>query len=905
MPNQRRIQRRRSARNKPENLCAAGPEGPIFETLESRQLFSGTPVQLTADLAITSQADVVNGGSPGVDTFDNSEVLSFADATYDPGPGGTSGTFASVFDINDHLTGDFSIDAFHHVTTAVTVGDIDVEDGDVILSLAESGSVSGTAFGAEDLLLFRPDAVGNFASGTVSFFIDTSAITGVDSGTTNVSAVALVERDVAVGDANLNAGDLLIARETEDVLRVELTAAGSGTTGNATTLLDGTDFLIIRDKFTTGLHVASEEIVVGDVTLTAGTLLISNARDTGDAGDNGNDIFQVNLTTTGNNTNGTRDSFFDGSDVFLNTAAEDVDGLSLFVASLVLSIDAPSTASVNEDTALVFDGINQISVDDGVDADARVRVSLNVANGTLSLSEVTGLTFLEGANATGSFVIDGLESDVNNALDALLYTPGADYNGPETLNITTAVAADLIANYTFETNADDQSAGTAYDGTLNGGAAIVTDAERGSVLSLDGNSDYVEIAGLLGEPASVTLAAHVNLTSTSSNGAAVISVGRNPALFFNSQGFLTASYESVDATFQIQSTEDFTGTGWRHVALSIDTNTSVMTLFVDGRAILTSSTVGSIAYGNNPNTAIGRAPGTSIFDFGGQIDDARVYGRSLSPEEIAALAHDETAVNANVAITVDSVNDAPTITDGPDTSSLAETDAALTDSGTFTVSDPDQPETVTAAVDSVVVTGTASSSLPSRLDNTALQAFLSVSPTEVLDGTQTTNTLTWNFSSGTEAFNFLGQGETLILTYTVSATDDAGMPLSDTETVTVTITGTNDAPAIAQLSSAEDDAVAAYDFENGTDSIAPGGPAITVNAPVTISDTAGFTTGSNGLLFPTGDNDSSTNPVSIGTIPGVATSNAFSFSAQVRFDVGVTVTESFERIFDFGGGPKL
>ena len=226
----------------------------------------------------------------------------------------------------------------------------------------------------------------------------------------------------------------------------------------------------------------------------------------------------------------------------------------------------------------------------------------------------------------------------------------------------------------------------------------------------------------------------------------------------------------------------------------------------------------------------------------GTLQDASTNGGTT-----AFSADSETA-----DITVTAVNDAPIITGGPGTSSLTETDAALTVSGTLTVSDVDTTDTVTAAVDSVAVTGTASSNLPSRLDNAALQAFLSVSPTEVLDDTQTTNTLTWDFNSGTEAFNFLAQGETLILTYTVSATDDGGTPMSDTETVTVTITGTNDAPAITQLSSADDDAVAAYDFENGTDSIAPGGPAITVNAPVTISDTAGFTTGSNGLLFPSG-----------------------------------------------------
>ncbi len=36
-----------------------------------------------------------------------------------------------------------------------------------------------------------------------------------------------------------------------------------------------------------------------------------------------------------------------------------------------------------------------------------------------------------------------------------------------------------------------------------------------------------------------------------------------------------------------------------------------------------------------------------------------------------------------------------------------------------------------------------------------------------------------------------------MLTYTVSATDDDGSPLSDTETVTVTITGTNDEQILA------------------------------------------------------------------------------------------------------------
>ncbi len=68
--------------------------------------------------------------------------------------------------------------------------------------------------------------------------------------------------------------------------------------------------------------------------------------------------------------------------------------------------------------------------------------------------------------------------------------------------------------------------------------------------------------------------------------------------------------------------------------------------------------------------------------------------------------------------------DAPVITGGPDISSLTETNAGLSDSGTFTVTDLDLTDNVTAAVDSVVVTGTGASSVPAGLTNATLRNFL-------------------------------------------------------------------------------------------------------------------------------------------------------------------------------------
>ena len=167
------------------------------------------------------------------------------------------------------------------------------------------------------------------------------------------------------------------------------------------------------------------------------------------------------------------------------------------------------------------------------------------------------------------------------------------------------------------------------------------------------------------------------------------------------------------------------------------------------------------------------------------------YTVSVTDDDGTPLSDSET-----VTVTISGTNDAPVITGGPDTSALTETNAGLTDNGTLTVSDVDLTDNDNAAVDAVTVSGTGAGSVPGTLTNAILQSFLTVSPTTILDGTETTDTFTWNFNSGTEAFDFLATGETLVLTYTVNVTDDASTPLSDTETVTVTITGTNDAPAI-------------------------------------------------------------------------------------------------------------
>src|SRR4029079_1542332 len=94
------------------------------------------------------------------------------------------------------------------------------------------------------------------------------------------------------------------------------------------------------------------------------------------------------------------------------------------------------------------------------------------------------------------------------------------------------------------------------------------------------------------------------------------------------------------------------------------------------------------------------------------------------------------------------------------------------------------------------VTGTGTGSIPASLTPADLKAMLSVDVGNVIDNTHTTGTIHWAFNSTPQAFDFLASNETLVLNYTVRATDSDGTPAHDDQLVTVTITGTNDTPDI-------------------------------------------------------------------------------------------------------------
>ena len=160
---------------------------------------------------------------------------------------------------------------------------------------------------------------------------------------------------------------------------------------------------------------------------------------------------------------------------------------------------------------------------------------------------------------------------------------------------------------------------------------------------------------------------------------------------------------------------------------------------------------------------------------------------------------------ATVNVTLTGSNDTPVISVGSgdrDAATLAETNLPLTISGRLTVVDADTSDVVDTVVSSVAVVGDTG-----LLNSAQLMAMFTLTGAQDLAANSgDSGNLTWLFDSGGEAFNFLAIGETLTLTYTIASTDDHGA--TDTHSIVITITGSNDAPEVSAqvLATVDEDA---------------------------------------------------------------------------------------------------
>ena len=303
-------------------------------------------------------------------------------------------------------------------------------------------------------------------------------------------------------------------------------------------------------------------------------------------------------------------------------------------------LSQPGTATLSEDSTLTFSTVNGNAISVSAEANEDLTMTLGVGDGILSLAQTTGLTFSAGGNDQASMTFSGSMADINAALEGLVYTPNADFNGAASLNIDVVNSGwNILTNETV---------------SLVGYYGTVLDLNPG---------EYAAIPGLLGQPANVTLAAWVNLETVDASGSEVISLGDNVGLRLDVPTFGVVGYFYDGSAWQyVDSGVSIEGTGWHHVAYVYDAAHTTQTLYIDGVAAATLNSADAIAYDLGTDTYIGtHGDGKTTVDFDGQIDDARIYTAALNASDIEELAHAAPADSETIAITVNAVNDAPAL----------------------------------------------------------------------------------------------------------------------------------------------------------------------------------------------------------------------------------------------------
>lgn len=184
----------------------------------------------------------------------------------------------------------------------------------------------------------------------------------------------------------------------------------------------------------------------------------------------------------------------------------------------------------------------------------------------------------------------------------------------------------------------------ANDLTLTGSAAFTADANRGTVLSLDGtNGSRASTAGkVVDTTQSYTVSAWAYLTSTNNYANIVGQSGNNVSAFYlqYSRAFNTWTFVSPDTDSASPSSfpAAFAGTPaalntWTHLVGVYDATNRTMTLYVNGTLVSTASNTSAWA-ANGPLT-IGNAKNENPFP--GKISDVQIWNSALPPSAVATL----------------------------------------------------------------------------------------------------------------------------------------------------------------------------------------------------------------------------------------------------------------------------
>ncbi|WP_287368390.1 VCBS domain-containing protein [Thauera sp.] len=222
-------------------------------------------------------------------------------------------------------------------------------------------------------------------------------------------------------------------------------------------------------------------------------------------------------------------------------------------------------------------------------------------------------------------------------------------------------------------------------------------------------------------------------------------------------------------------------------------------------SVSVSTLIASAAISFAPATSNGESQAINwTYDPAAADLDWLASGETLTITYVARVNDGQGIVGSqNLVVTITGTNDSPVIsleTGDAATATLSDTSAPndLFASDTLTVRDVDLSDTVTASVVNSATDIVTSGPL-GTLNNTALAGMFSLTGGSINANPSDANNLTWTFNPAAGAFDYLKNGESLAITYTVTVNDSKGG--TDTQDITITINGANDVPLTSYVSS--------------------------------------------------------------------------------------------------------
>ncbi len=733
------------------------------------------------------------------------------------------------------------------VTTAVTLAAVDEDSGARLITqaelLANATDVDNTVLTATGLAIssgngtlvdnldgtwsYTP-ALNDDASVAFSYSVTDGSLSVPGSATLEITAVndAPVTTAVTLAAVDEDSGARLITQaellaNATDVDNTVLTATGLAiSSGNGTLVdnLDGTwsytpalnddasvafSYSVTDGSLSVPGSATLEITAVNDAPVTTAVTLAAVDEDSGarlitqaELLANATDVDNTVLTATGlaiSSGNGTLVDNLDGTWSYTPALNDDASvAFSYSVTDGSLSVPGSATLEITAvNDAPVTTAVTLAAVDE--DSGARLITQAELLANATDVDN-TVLT------ATGLAISSGNGTLVDNLDGTWSYTPA--------LNDDASVA--------FSYSVTDGSLSVPGSATLEITAvndAPVTTAVTLAAVDEDSGARLITQAELLANATDVdnTVLTATGLAISSGNGTLVDNLdgtwSYTPAL--NDDASVAFSYSVTDGSLSVPGSATLEITAVNDAPVT----TAVTLAAVDedsGARLITQAEL--LANATDVDNTVLTATGLAISSGNGtlvdNLDGTWSYTPALNDDASVAFSYSVTdgslSVPGSATLEITAVNDAPVITVGDSdgttdsvAATLTETNAGLTASGTLSVTDADlgdtvtPSDTVTPTVELVVLSASGPDGGLTSSDVLNMH-WLTVTPASIAAEPGDSQNLSWSFNSGLQAFDFLAAGDWLKLDYTVMADDGHGG--TDTQTVTITINGTDEAP---------------------------------------------------------------------------------------------------------------